>query len=365
VIKIEEHTQEKVEAILAGLMRCPQDRSAVIASGVAEQIRAVLFGAMSGDRTQTVHTLRLLATARRAVDVAWPLYPDVSTSFSRPPPKEDYCNDVLRRLAVVGDAWDSGKGQWIATPLRVVTSGQSAHALVLGSAPLRAVEERLGTGVSCAGAARFISTIGLKEQGLSQDFDTWLGPAQPLDLWTANFIAAAEAGMEKVGGLHVDQLEVYGPDILRSQRRNGRWISVDQISKRLDGIRLCRPKARYAQQYDRPSYLGYFDYKDGSHVLHRHAAVPQDMSLRLRFGLDIQLRTPRSFALALKGDVFTVEKPLMLPEPESRVYALGWRSRMSVADNETLTFHSHALPFVVRALERLSIQPTISRRPVE
>ncbi|WFU16459.1 hypothetical protein [Bradyrhizobium sp. CB3481] len=364
MIKIEEQPQERIEAVLAGIMRCPQDRSAVIASSVAEQIRAVLFGAMSSDRTQAVHTLRLLATARRAVDVAWPIDSDVFNSF-RPPPKEDYSNDILRRLATLGDAWDSGKGQWIATPLRIVTSDQSAHALILGSAPMGAVEERLGTDVLCAGTARFISTISLKEPRLIQDVDDWLGPAQPLDLWTANFISAAETSMEKVGGLLVDQLEVYGPDILRAQRRSGRWISVDQVSRPLDGIRLCRPKGRYALQYDRPFYLGYFEYRDGSHVLQRHAAVPHDVSLRLRFGLDSQLRTPRRFVLVLKGDAFTIEKPLTLPEPESRIYALGWRPRVSASGDETLTFHSHALPLVLRALERLSINPTISRRPVE
>ncbi len=267
-------------------------------------------------------------------------------------------------MGQLGDAWQAGKGQWIATPLRLVLSEASNRCLVLGSTPLSLAGQRINARISCAGPTRFADRTQIKDHSLGQTVDAWLGALQPLADWTTHIIEAGESRMEQVGGLAVDQLEIYAPDVLRSQRRTGRWIAIGEVPRPLAEVRLCRPKLQYAPQYDRPYYLTHFAFKDGSLALQRQSAVPYSISLRLRFGFDMRLGTPRQLGIVPSESTFTIDKPLTLPDPERRVFSLGWPDRNADAASERLTFHNDALPIVLHALKRLSVNPVIARRPM-
>ena len=78
--------------------------------------------------------------------------------------------------------------------------------------------------------------------------------------------------MEHVGGLAIDQLEIYAPDVLREQNRRGRWIAATEVERGLPSARLCRPKLANARAYDRPYYLGHFRHSDGRLSLQRQAS---------------------------------------------------------------------------------------------
>jgi hypothetical protein len=358
-------TQRKLneaEATLSSALQSGAGNAGLVGAFAAEHMRALIYGcAVANGRLgsiRTIHTTRLLASARRAVDLVWPEYAHRAAV-------PDVCSATLERMETIGDAVNTGEGQWLAAPLRIVMPGDGDRYLLLGAAPLEAVYRRLGVAPACAGATRFVGPSVFEATG-SDDFaistDTWLGEVHALAAWTALILASHEARMEAIEGLSAEYLEVYAPDVAQAQHRSGRWLPASQIGRSLDGVRLCRPQERYAQSWDRPSYLSHFDFRNGALTLRRAASITPDLTLRLCFGLDVQLQTPRRLSITRQHEVFSVERPLTLPRPERRVYALGWRKAAPQTASEKLIFHVDALPFVMRALQRLSITPSIVHR---
>jgi hypothetical protein len=358
VISIDQPSREAVEASLATRLRGVRQTLAIAGAVVADHIRAGLYGAVSSDNAQTIHTTCLLSNARRALNLTWP---DALSNATEREGNREFCTDILDRLSQLGDAWHAGNGQWIGTPLRLVSAEGSKRFLVLGSMPHSLVERRLNASVSCSGVTRFADSTEVSTKSIEQSVDPWLGTIQPLSDWTTDIVEQSASRMSEVGGLSADQLEIYAPDILRSQRRPNRWIAADEVSRALPEIRLCRPKRGYSAQYDRPYYLAHFSFEGGSLTLQRQAAIPRSISLRLRFGLDIRLDVPRRIQLTASQDTFCVDRPQLLPDPESRVFALGWPDRSGGAGTQRLVFHGDALPFVLHALRRLSVSPKITR----
>jgi hypothetical protein len=363
VISIDQPSLETVAASLATRLRSVRQTLAIASAVAADHIRAGLYGTVSSGATQTIHTTRLLSNARRALNLTWPgaLGSATEQEGTEQEGNREFCADILDRLSELGDAWHAGNGQWVGTPLRLVSAEGSNRCLVLGSIPHSLVERRLNASVSCSGAARFADGAQVSATSIEQSVDAWLGNSEPLSDWTTDVIERSAGRMSEAGGLGADQLEIYAPDILRSQRRPNRWIAAEEVSRALPEIRLCRPKRGYSALYDRPYYLAHFSFKGGSLALQRQAAIPRDISLRLRFGLDIRLDAPRRTQLSASHDTFCIDRPQPLPDPESRVFALGWPDRSDGAGSQRLVFHGDALPFVLHALRRLSVSPKITR----
>jgi hypothetical protein len=242
-----------------------------------------------------------------------------------------------------------------------VARKDNSRYLLVGAATAQAVHRTLGVPPTCAGTSRFVGAAVFEAQGnedLVVSVDSWLGHQQPLAAWTAQVLSHHEGRMDTVEGLSAEHLELYAPDVIQAQRRPGRWIPAGQIGRPLDEPRLCRPQDRYARNWDRPFYLAHFGFKDGALTLRRTAPVSRDLTLRLCFGLDILLQTPRRVSIVRQRDTFWMDRPLMLPQPEARVYALGWKDAAQDSPDR-LTFHADAMPFVVHALQRLAVTPTI------
>lgn len=354
-------TLDEAETGLAEVWRCSVGRPALASTTAAEHMRTLLYGASIAQRnataSRTLHTTRLLGSARRAVELLWPQY-------VRQPAQGDVCFTTLQRMRSIGDAVDTGSGQWLAAPSRIVSPSDGDWHLLLGAAPADAAHRKLGVVPACAGASRFVESAVFEAPGnhdLAISPDAWFGELPPLPQWTAQVLAAHETRMEALNGLSAEQLEIYAPDVARAQRRQGRWLPAGQISRALGDVRLCRPQDRYAKKWDRPYYLAHFDFKDGALSLRRAAPIKGEFTLRLRFGFDIALQTPRRLSITALHGAFSIERPLTLPEPEDRVYALGWHDGVPEDGAEKLTFHAHAMPFVLHAFKRLSITLNFTR----
>jgi hypothetical protein len=350
---------DDVEAALCREWHGIRDSASIASTLAAEHMRALIYAASAHygqlGAVPTIHTTRLLASARRALGLVWPHYGSGSAA-------PDICEGTLEQMQALGDAVDTGSGQWLAAPVRIVAAKDSSSYLLVSPAPIQAVHRLLGMQLTCAATSRFVGEAVFEAKGnkdLVLSMDAWLGHNQSLVSWTAHLLAHYEAHMETVEGLSAEDLELYAPDVIQAQRRSGRWIAAGQIGRALDGPRLCRPQEGRVQKWDRPFYLAHFGYKDGVLTLQRVAQVPADLTLRLRFGLDTIMRTRRRISIVRQRDTFSIDRPPMLPSPESRVYALGWKAA-SQDNPERLTFHANAMPFVLHALERLAVSAAIN-----
>jgi len=371
MIVLSERSLEQTETAIARAFLCVADRTAVASAVAAEHIRALLYGACVLPRdsspASTVHTTRLLTNARRAVDLTWPCEINHDASSEPHTAAGDLCTSTLERMHMLGDAADVGRGQWIATPLRIIALDGVNDCMVVGSAPIAALKHSLGLPIACAGVSRFTGIKHLtkaEHRVIVQSMDDWLGPWTPLSAWTAQMLASHDSRMEPSHGLSVEQLELYAPDILRGQQRTGRWIPAGHVGRAIDGVRLCRPRGAFARTYNRPHYLARFDFRDGALSLRSSVSIAHEVTLRLRFGLDLLLNSPRRISITASAPTFAIERPSPLPDPESRVYALGWDDPAADVPSERLIFRSHAMPFVLHALQRLSITPHISQRHI-
>ena len=306
-----------------------------------------------------------MKSTRRVVELMWPQDAYGITTADGRSDAPDICSATLRRMETLGDVVDTGRGQWIATPLRIVAPENAESCLLVGTAPVPAASQITGAKVICAGATRFLDKQAIRAHDsgeIAQSIDMWLGEMPPLAEWTARILAAHEARMEVMQDVSAEQLEIYAPDVLRSQRRTGRWVAAAQVGRSLDGLRLCQPQGRYARSYDTPQYLAHFEFRDGVPSLRRCVSIKRELTLRLRFGLDNLLKTPRELSIVHAGQTFTIDRPLALPQPEERLYALGWEDRTVSELPDRLVFHLDALPIVLHALRRLSISPSIRPR---
>jgi hypothetical protein len=375
MISITQRRVEDIESSLAGSFHCTIDPSTLIGVTVAEHLRAMIFGAAlpQKDSTapRTIHTTRLMTSTRRVVELLWPKHACRSAMSDGQSGPSDICSAILQRLGTLGDAVDIGQRQWMATPLRIVAPDDCPSLLLVGTAPVPAARQMIGTEATCAGATRFLGQRVLdilgqrvldspNNQDIAQSVDAWLGEIPPLHEWTAQVLVAHEARMDVMQDLSAEQLEIYAPDVLRSQRRPGRWIAAGQIDRPLGGVRLCQPQGRYARSYDTPQYLAHFEFRNDALSLRRCVSINRDLTLRLRFGLDLLLHTPREFSIAHAGQTFRVDRRPALPQPEERIYALGWEDRNVSEPSDRLIFHRDALPIVTYALQRLSITPSIT-----
>jgi ribosomal protein S18 len=268
-------------------------------------------------------------------------------------------------MAMTGDAVSLQGGEWLAAPLRLVADPVGSSFLLIGGAPTDAAYARLASSPTAAAASRFVTNEVLrvrKNQELVCSIDDWLGDDEPLDQWTKNLLSRHEARMEPAHGVSADQLEIYAPDVARDTNRRSRWLPAGQIYQELKETRLCRPLQGFARSYDRPSMLAQFSLSDGRLTIRRSTALDRKHQYRLSFGFDLRLGTQRRLVLTVSQTQFSVDRPLWLPEPERRVYALGWDAPQPGVNPERLLFGINSLPFVLHALTRLNVRPIITNR---
>jgi hypothetical protein len=57
----------------------------------------------------------------------------------------------------------------------------------------------------------------------------------------------------------------------------------------------------------------------------------------------VLLNTPRELSIVHAGQTFRIDRRLALPQPEERMYALGWEDRNVSKPSDRLIFHRDAL----------------------
>ena len=122
--------------------------------------------------------------------------------------------------------------------------------------------------------------------------ETWLGPSDPLPIWTGNILSAYTKRLSAPDEIDADQLEVYAPDIMRKQRRPTSWVPASHINQALAELRICRPLPALARSWNWPHYLGAFNFAHGGLRLRQSIPVDLDIAARLRFGFDQLLGSP-------------------------------------------------------------------------
>jgi hypothetical protein len=366
-LALAERSRTGILSALAARLNTGSSDEALKRALVAEHLRAATYFASahtsSTDALPLPHTNRLMANLRRNLDGLWPRAAENPTNVTEN--SSNSYTTVLRDLEAIGDLVGTGGGYWISAPLRFVEGSDPETLLVFGGAPCEVVRAATGAMVSCAAATRFVRRIDLKNHAgfrLIQSLDAWLGFSDPLPLWTKRTIAAHRERLSASEEMAADQLEVYAPDVYRDRKKHGRWMPATEINRSIDGPRLCRPRAAHAPVYSRPHYLGVFSFRQGRLVLLRSAPVEFETSQRLQFGVDDELKEPRSATITLSGDTCIVDLPYRLPKPEVRVLSLGWRTSPPGATNDAFAIPRAALPALDRALRRLLIVPVVSTR---
>jgi hypothetical protein len=364
MISIQKRQPKEVIDLLALELACDAGSDALQRAMVADHIRGLVYGSWIQQRrvpsARPIHTTRLLTSARRVQSFVWP------QDGWEHETEGDLSRQVLNSLEAAGDIVSTGGGHWVPGPLLLVELDETENVMVLGGFPGGIVQQRLGVAVKSAACFRRADRKSLltnpSNKEILHPIDRWFGHTDPLKEWTLAVLKQYEVRLSGEMGLPVDQFEIYAPEILRDQRKAGRWMPAAQVVTPLEGLRLCRP---VGNTFGAIHFLGTFHFKDGSLVLARSTPIAAELTRRLRFGLDSLLKTPRPVSIPLDTKSFSFDNSIALPEVETRVLSLAWRNLQSPTDNSSkYVFHLSALPLVLRALERLCITPTLLDRSV-
>jgi hypothetical protein len=358
-VAVTHRSQSEGTADLQRVLRCGVGGAGLEVATAAEHLRSALYGAAMLESNQhagaTVHTTRLLSNARRVLDLVMPS--DLSAPSGRDQ-DEDRAAFALDALQQTGDAVDTGNGRWLGGPTRLFAVEGVRSLLLTGSLPHALAERVLGGPIFCAGVSRIVdaeTTSRSRMDDVVTPMAARFGSETALAPWTDAILGEYAARLRDDDGSPADQLELYAPDVLRNQHRPGRWILANQVGGAIDGMRLYRPRTDGVQRYNRPHFLGTYESRHGSLVVRRYVRIAHELTLRLRFGLDQKLGTPRPVAITLDKQMFVIDRPPQLPEPEQRIYALGWEEHEGALQRHA--FHIRVLPFVLHALQSLSITP--------
>lgn len=353
-ITLSKATVSGSKEIIATALQCSLGDAPLYRALAADHLRSALYASASIatelTTTPSVHTTRLLTSARKTLDL---VQARSTLEVRQTGEAADLAQQTLDSLSSFGDVLDTGGGFWIGAPLRLVGSGE-AH-IVLGAAPNAVIKSVLGTPPICAGISRLAehrAPASGEVARLVLSVDEWLGVSQPLQIWATGVMRQHERIMQSGNDIPASQLEIYAPDVIASRRQRGRWLPAEAVSERLVGARLCRPRVSYAREWARPYYLAYLTFNAGELVVSRSAPVEYALTRRLRFGLDALLGANQTIFARSAGEAVELEIPLGLPEPEARVTALGW----SHASNPNRTvFHKRVLPLITEVMARLDI----------
>jgi hypothetical protein len=366
MISIQGRQSQEIHDALKRELNCTVGSDALQRAVISDHIRALIFGAWARQQrtsgVDAVHTTRLLANVRRIHSFLWPR--DVWQHDA----VGDLSRQVLDSLAQLGDIVNIGGGFWIPGPVVFIELDGADTVMVVGGLPAAVAKQHLGVSLSSVAAFRYAARRAVLADHVNKaalrSADWWFGHADPLVNWTRGVLKQHEARLSTEMGLPVDELEIYAPEIFRDQRKAGRWMRAVQVSRPLEGLRLCRPISN-SRSFGAIYFLGSFRFNEGSLILSRSVPIAAEMTRRLRFGFDALLGATRQVSIPIDTTSFRFDNSVSLPEIESRVLSLAWRELQSPKDDsQSHFFHVNALPLVLWALARLCITPTlVNRRP--
>lgn len=317
----------------------------------ADHIRSTLYInasiATQHDGSPTVHTSRLLNPVRKTLDLLWP---GTATEHLRDSASSGgIAQQTLDCLNQFGDIATTGGGYWLGTPLRLIRSSDTV--LTTGAVPNAVLKALFKTSFICAGISRLghVRDSDVLDQTIS--VSEWLGTSQEICSWTKSILSQHEKKMGSGNEVPADQLEFFVPEAISRTQRNP-WIAAQAIAPNLKGPRLCRPIKTVAYVRDRPYYLVHFRPSAGQLLITRSVRVDYSLTRRLRFGLSTHYGSIAPITVTLNGDIAETELPVAVPEPETRIAALGWPLP---SNPKRTSFHRMVIPFLAEAMGRLGV----------
>jgi hypothetical protein len=311
-------------AVLAGQLKSRGPVAALRTALIAEHIRTLTWAAYFRTSDQhPIHTARMFAGLNRNLaSVAAEAFGlrDALTS-----PHKEY--ELVRgQLENCGDIVHLGGGYWIPGPLRVVHPATSEGSIVVGGVPTTILEQQLKAECQCIGAVRYVPKAeNLGTPHTTETAAEWLGVTEPLRVWTHKISEWASAQLQPQAYIEDSSLEIYAPDAHGSGRGLGFWAAANEFREPAPTLRLFRPRTAQRWAFDRPDYLGIFISGMTGARLARAVQIPRDTAVRVQFGFDQKLETPRTITLKKTESGCCLDLKFALPSPESRVLSLGKR----------------------------------------
>ena len=354
---------------LSHILNCTNQDMAIQYTTIAEYIRAYVHSSTNGvdqaRNSQSVHTNSILGAVNRDVGFLWdgvirlPFKTNGKTESSFRP------THILRNLGTVGDLVKLGSGFWMSGPIRIVRleEHEESKLLVVGGTPFEMLEMKFGMRMSCVCCARFFSPSKEQLHCISveneiQFVHDWLGwPLEELSDWTKRMIRALDANKQLTTSQDASEFEIYAPDHIPGKPSFGNWVPIKKLSVVPSDLRLCRPPLGKTVVYDHPTYLTRFRNKVSRPVLNQLSLVPNDIYLRLMFGIEQMYNVKRTVSLDVFDHICRLNIPFKLPVPESRILAFGWP--IDVDSNgrvSTYMFSSDLVPFLLQVMARLKLQ---------
>ena len=359
---------------LASILDCPKDVEAIRITALAEYIRACVyqpyFWEADWGPPRAVHTNRIISAARRDLGFLWKDtdQPTFNSEISENEGGALSATDVVRRLGGVGDIVELGGGFWAPGPVRIVqvADGGEGALLVIGGAPFEALEKTFATRVSCVGCGRFVRPDRARSRRLRfehelQSVDNWLGrSSENLSAWTRRTFKSLIENMSPAADIEASECEIYAPDDLPGKPGLGNWLPIREFSIVPTAPRLCRAPAAKSAIYDRPTYLAVLREDEGRAAFRQLVLVPADIRLRLMFGFEQMQGVQRTVVLEVDDRICRASISYKLPDPESRILALGWPAGTdSKGRANVFGFSSDIVPFLIQVLARLDVRTTI------
>ncbi|MEI9887750.1 MAG: hypothetical protein WDN08_14855 [Rhizomicrobium sp.] len=331
---------------LADRMGAPTSELALTLA--AEHIRASISApslrAFSAIDIHPVHTANVMASVRRNVS---PWFSGVSQQLENDWPR------LRESLETIGDVAHVGDGYWLPAPTRFIEVEGSKKCLLIGGSPYHSLFSQSRWELTSYVACRFVPREKVRQLECEiESLDSWLPPERELGKWLKDAFARLRRSLQPDHDVEIQHAEIYAPDLLRSQKKSGYWITPDDFNDPSQELRLFRSKPGKGWEFSRQYYVGAFARRQGVLTLSKSAKVNRDDAARIRFGWDLQCNACRKVVAKLSDRVFDIEMKFTLPVPESKILSLGWQRH---SKEQVLRFEISALPFVRAAFARLHI----------
>lgn len=314
----------------------------------AEHIRATIWAsglrAFPATDIHPAHTANVMASVRRNV---MPWFSEAGQEL------EDDWPRLRDTLETIGDVAHIGGGYWLPAPTRFVEVEGTEKCLLIGGAPYYSLFGQSRPELTSYVASRFVLKEKVQQKKYElESLDTWLPPERELRIWMKDAFARLKRNLQPDHGVEIQHAEIYAPDLLRVQKKSGYWIAPEDFNDPSQELRLFRSKPGKGWEFSRQYYVGLFARRQGVLTLSKSSKISRDDAARIRFGWDLRCNACRKVETKIGGRTFDIDMKFNLPEPESRILALGWKRN---AKENDLRFEISALPFVRAAFARLHI----------
>lgn len=327
---------EEAQAKLAGtigLLPTTAISAALADQVIAESLRRTLCWFASRTRPEQVEPVYVTSLTNHVREQLSPLWPSLHRSrHKRPSQAEqqlegdtqpDPIRRVLQALSDLREAEHVGDGYWLPTPVRFVDLPAEEVVLIVGGLDTITLRRTFHPRVQVLWITRTLERAMLppaafEDRALWQALPDYLGdPPASLSDWTQALLRRASRSL-KPSAAGYTRFEVYSPKAERTRLQYYRWIQVDRLPRRPEGVVLCRASEGY-QLGPRRYWLGTIGEFRGERRADAESPIDPKDVLRLQYGIDLFEECPTRVLVGPRGDDILVQFENFLPSEERRL----------------------------------------------